>query len=304
MGKTANEILNDKFYKEQELRADNFDDSIANQLLDDFRQGKNEMQILAENNQWDILYHVSPIRKNILEWYDFDEKSSVLEIGAECGILTDVLCRKVKDVTCIESSMKKSLINAERNSRYDNLKIFVGKYPDIHFQEQFDYVILIGGLEKAAEFMNSENPFTDFLSNIYAQLREGGKLLLATENKFGIKYWAGEVEKYSEKCFEGIEGYASAKEKGNTFSKNEIKDFIKKVGFKDYTFYYPYPDYRFPEQLFSDDFLPKEDEIICSHNCYENNRIQLFDETNAIRNIIRSNEFDLFSNSFFVEATK
>ena len=64
MGKTAKEILNDQFYNEEELKADQFDDGIANQLLNDFRQGKNDMQILAENNQWDILYHVSPIRKN------------------------------------------------------------------------------------------------------------------------------------------------------------------------------------------------------------------------------------------------
>ena len=303
MGKYDNAILDETFYND-EIISDKSRNSVLDHLVDDFKQGKTELQILKENNEWDILYHISPVRKNILEWYEFKKDASVLEIGAECGRLTDLLCKKVKQVTCIEVSKKKSLVNAERNKKYDNLKIYVGDYQNIVLEQQFDYVLLIGGLDKAPDYLDTNTPFHDLLVKIYGHLKTDGILLLATDNKFGLKYWAGDVEKHSGKPFEGIEGYMTSEEKERTFSKEELERLIKDAGYKKCTFYYPFPDYKFPQQIFSDDFLPKEDEIICSRDCFENDRIQLFDETNAYRNIIKAGKYDFFANSFFIEITK
>lgn len=304
MGKCDNAILDETFYKDNEILSDGSEDQIFDQLFDDFNQGKNEIQILNENSRWDVLYHVSPVRKNILDWYEFKKDASVLEIGAECGALTDVLCRNVGQVTCIEASMKKSLVNAQRNKQYDNLKIYVADYQNVMLEHPYDYVTLIGGLEKAPTYMHTENPFHDLLTKIHGHLKADGKLLLAIDNKFGLKYWSGEAEKYSGKCFESIEGYVTSEKKERTFSKEELEILIKEAGYKKCTFFYPFPDYKFPQQIFSDDFLPKEDEIICSRDSFENDRIQLFDETNAYRNIIKSGKYDFFANSFLVEITK
>lgn len=277
------------------------DGAIEDELLEYVKTYEDEIEILKQDQRWPILYHISPIRKNILEWYDFEPESEVLEIGAGCGAITGVLCEKVKSVTCVELSKKRSLINAYRNKKYDNLNIIVSNFNDVIFEKKYDYITLIGVLEYAAYYTDTENPFEDFLCRIKKILKPGGKILIAIENKFGLKYWSGAVEDHTAQYFDGIQGYEYCSQKVRTFSKDELIDIFKNTGFRRYEFYYPFPDYKFPRQIFSDDFLPKEDEIACSKECYDNDRISLFNEEAVYRNIIRSNKFDFFSNSFFIE---
>lgn len=48
------------------------DGDIEDELLDLVRT-KNEMEILSNDNRWPVLYHLSPIRRNILSWFPFVE---------------------------------------------------------------------------------------------------------------------------------------------------------------------------------------------------------------------------------------
>ena len=82
-------------------------------------------RVISERKSWPILYHFSHIRENILSWIPFTGEEKVLEIGSGCGAVTGALCERVKEVTCIELSMKRSKINAYRHQDQDNLKILV-----------------------------------------------------------------------------------------------------------------------------------------------------------------------------------
>lgn len=277
------------------------DGSIENELLEYVRTYEDEMEILRRDNRWPILYHISPVRKNILEWYEFKKDAEVLEVGSGCGAVTGAICERAKSVTDIELSKQRSLINAYRNHKYDNLKIMVGNFNDIKLDRKYDYITLIGVLEYAAYYTPTDNAFVDFLKRLKNTLKEDGKLLVAIENKFGLKYWAGSTEDHTGRFFDGIMGYTQTDAKVRTFSKDELIDIIKEAGFSKYKFYYPFPDYKFAQQIFSDEYLPDKNEIVCSLDSFDNDRLRLFDETAAFKNIIESDRFDFFSNSYFIE---
>lgn len=301
MEKVGNVVLDDTWYDE---KYEPKDTSVEENLLEYFSKDKEAIEILWQDDRWEMLYHVSPLRKNILDWYEFTPDVEVLEIGAECGILTEILCEKVKRVTCIESSRKKSVVNAWRNQKFANLNILVGPWNVVPVKKKYDYVLLIGGLEYVYCYIEDENAPAYFLNKIHEMLKDDGKLLLAVQNKFGLKYWAGHAEDHTGRYFDSMENYIFSQQKETSFSKDELKKMLEKTGYSAAEFYYPFPDHKFAQQIFSENYLPKEDDVICSLDSFSYDRLQLFDETRVFQNMIKEKKFDFFSNSFFVEAKK
>ena len=117
------EVLNLKYYKGADLYSDG---AVEDQILEALTAGKSPEELLRNNDDWAVLYHLSDIRHNLLEWYDFRSEGSLLEIGSGCGAMTGLFCEKVKQVTCIELSRKRSQINAARNQQFDNFEVMVG----------------------------------------------------------------------------------------------------------------------------------------------------------------------------------
>ncbi len=247
------------------------------------------------------MYHLSPIRQNILEWYNFDKNAECLEVGAGCGAITGVISRKVSHVDCVDLSERRCLINAYRNSQCANVTIYVANFNNLKIKKKYDYITLIGVLEYAAYYTNTNNPFVDFLKNINKMLKPNGKVLIAIENKYGLKYWNGRAEDHTGIYYESITGYSKTDSKVRTFSKNKLKEIIQEAGYNKMKFYYPIPDYKFPRQIFSDKYLPTVGDIVFEQNVYDNNAIDLFDENAAMKEIITDGMFDFFANSFFVE---
>ena len=86
---------------------------------------------IEEKKSWPILYHLSPLRENIVDWLPMDENAKVLEVGSGCGAVTGALARKCGHVTCVDLSKKRSLINAYRHKECENVTIHVGNFKDI-----------------------------------------------------------------------------------------------------------------------------------------------------------------------------
>ena len=262
-------------------------------------------QIIYEKRKWPILYHLSHIRENIVEWLPITKQESVLEIGSGCGAVTGALARKAKCVTCIELSEKRSLINANRHKNYNNIEIRLGNFEEVeqHIEEKYDYITLIGVLEYAGVYISSDTPFVNFLKIIEKHLKPNGKIIVAIENRMGLKYWAGCREDHVGRFFEGIEGYTTTNTV-KTFSKSELEEIIKDAGMGKTSFYYPYPDYKFPNVIYSDEFLPKCGELKNNSCNLDADRMLLFNDTLAFDEIIRNNLFPMYSNSFLVEIEK
>lgn len=288
------------YYKGSDLYSDG---DVENTILEIVKNNTDFTDILHTTDNWAILYHLTPIRKNLLDWYSFDKSKTLLEIGGGCGAFSGMFAKKLNKVTVVELSKRRAEIIFNRHKNYNNLEIIAGNLNDVVFEEKFDYVTLIGVLEYAGKFTEGNTPFKTFLENAKSYLKPNGKLLIAIENKFGMKYWAGAREDHTGRFFDSIEDYPN--DKGiQTFGKNELDELIKSIGFKETNFYYPMPDYKLPKIIYSDDYLPKIDDLfdIYSPN-YDQDRVVLFNEKEAFKNIIKNNQFAFFANSFLVEAS-
>lgn len=258
-------------------------------------------KIFEKDSRWPIFYHLTSIRKNILNWYPFKEGAHVLEIGAGMGAITGVLADKAEHVTAVELSKQRASSIAKRCADRENVEIIVGNFNDIKFDKKFDYITLIGVLEYAPVYTQSEQPFEDFLIYIKSLLKEDGKLLIAIENQFGIKYFAGAAEDHTTKKYDGILGYEH-KEGPRTFGKVELERLLNSVGYRYSNFYYPMPDYKLPRYIFSDEYLPMEK--LALYDTYTSaGEVVSFDEKKALKDIVKNGMFGFFANSFFIECS-
>lgn len=247
-----------------------------------------EQRLLREQDER-FLYYLSPIRQNVISWFDFKPTASLLEVDAECGVITSFFCESVERVVAVEASKRKAAINAARNKQYENLEIVVGDFINIDFEQKFDYISLIG----------AKGPLLDLLKKAKGLLNPGGKLLMAIENKYGLKYWAGAPEAQTGNLFAGIEGYEDA-EYVCTYSRKTLKTFLQQAGFEQQQFYYPVPDYKMPLEIYSEKHLPKSGNITGISPAYDGPRYEFFDERLAFNSICEDGLFEEFANSFIV----
>ena len=62
----------------------------------------------------------SKLRENILSWYPFKSEATVLEIGANTGEITGVLCEKCSKVYSIEENQEKKKKIENRHKEKEN----------------------------------------------------------------------------------------------------------------------------------------------------------------------------------------
>ena len=172
------------------------DGDIEDELLDITRNYSQVEypRIIEERKNWPVLYHLSELRENIVEWLPITKDMKVLEVGSGCGAITGALSRKAKEVTCIELSKKRSLINAYRHMDCENVTIHVGNFQDIEpdLPCDYDYICLIGVFEYGQAYIaSSDNPYEDYLNILGRHKKADGHIVIAIENKLGLKYWAG-----------------------------------------------------------------------------------------------------------------
>lgn len=258
-------------------------------------------KIIEERKSWPVMYHLSGQRENIVNWLPITKDMKVLEIGSGCGAITGALASKAGSVTCIDLSQKRSLINAHRHEECENVTIKVGNFKDIEpkLEKDYDCALLIGVLEYGASYIGGETPFEDFIRTIRKHVKKTGTIIIAIENRFGMKYWAGCREDHIGDFFSNIEGYPDGG-CATTFSRKGLESICKAAGEKKVHFYYPYPDYKFMTTLYSDERLPLPGELVNNNRNFDRDRMKLFDEARAFDGVIKEGLFPFYSNSFLV----
>lgn len=292
--------LNLNHYGGEDLYSDGKVEDELLEIAKNYAQAEYQ-KVIEERASWPVLYHLSPLRENIVDWIPMKAGAKVLEIGSGCGAITGALSRKAGEVVCVDLSKKRSMINAYRHSGCDNVTIHVGNFKDIEpdLPADFDYIFLIGVFEYGQSYMGKEKPFEEFLSIVLKHLKKGGRAVIAIENKYGLKYFAGCKEDHLGTWFSGIENYADG---GGvrTFSRNGLEKIFAACGVKKYHFYYPYPDYKFMTTLYSDAYLPGRGELSNNMRYFDRDRLLLFDERAAFDGIVEDALFSVFANSYEV----
>ena len=287
--------IDQTFYHGSDLYSDG--DEAENTLLQIVQAGRGFYDL--DQMSWPTFYHLNPIRENICNWYPFEKGARVLEIGAGCGGVTGALCGKGLQVYSIDLSLRRSTINYERHKDAENLHLVVGNLNDITFSEPFDYILLIGVLEYAGRFTEGEKPYQQFLENIRKWLRPEGKLLIAIENRLGLKYFSGAGEDHLGKPFAGLKDYPE--DRGvRTFSRREMEQLLKRSGFQGYRFYYPYPDYKLPQEIFTDSTI-KSRHYGKPYPVFDMDRADIFPETDMAEILREEGAAGAFANSYLAE---
>lgn len=260
-------------------------------------------KVIESDNRWPVLYQLSKQRENIIAPMDIRSSDTVLEIGAGMGAVTGAIARRCKKVECIELSERRSLANAYRNREYGNIEIYVGNFQDIQLDKKYDVITLVGVFEYAQHYIQTENPYEDFLRQISKALKENGRLYIAIENKLGMKYFAGCAEDHLGEIFAGIEGY-KPEDKVKTFTKSQLENMLRATGYGSLYFYYPFPDYKMPVEIYSDDYLPGSVSQFPVIANYDLDRLLLFDEKKVYESLDQCEELKFLANSFLIEAIK
>lgn len=277
------------------------DGDVEQDILNIVSSDQDYNEAISKDDRFAVFYHLSKERQGVAQVMEIAPQDQVLEIGAGCGAITGAIAEKAGLVECIELSKRRSLINANRNKEKDNIIIHVGNFQDIEIEKKYDVITLIGVLEYAIYYINSENPFDDFLQKIKGYLKPDGKLYIAIENRLGIKYLAGASEDHVGLEYEGILNYPTT-DSVRTFTKTELTKLLEKNGFANTKFYYPYPDYKFPKTIYSDEISGSAGEMYVRYSNYGAPRMGNFDEGKVMASLIGTKEWQMLANSFIVDA--
>ena len=228
------------------------------------------------------------VENYVLNWYPFKGESTILEIGGNAGKFTELLSKKATRVVTIENNLENAKNIAKEHENIENVEIIVGNLKDIKLEEKFDYILLIGTLPYVAT--KEQNTSKEILRRLGNLLKEDGKILLCVDNRFGIKYFVGNPENYLNKKFVGLLNYNNEEEKIETYTKQKLINLLEETGYKYKNFYYPLPDYRVPNVIFSDKSLPKYNTIDKYTPYPVENADILVNEIDLFREILKADE--------------
>lgn len=243
--------------------------------------------------------------QNILNWYNCNQDDEILEIGGNLGELTSMFCKITKHVTTIEPNA----INAEEISKKcekeNNLELIIDNFKNIELEKQYDKIILIGIISRIKEIFGENISLEQIIKKLEKNLKQGGRFIIAIDNKFGLRYFAGNPENILNKKFISLIGYNNEQEKIETFTKKKLEKLFIKLGYK-YNFYYPLPDYKIPDVIFSDKQLPQYNSVDKYNPYYTEKSTIIINEIDVFREILKDNPemFTFFANSFLIELTK
>lgn len=296
--------LNVEFYEEKKEQISLKEKELIEQYIEKFDDRSYEKNFSEEITDEEI-YHLSSSSQNILNWYPFKKDACILEIGGNLGEITEVFVNKSKEVVTVEPNLIKAKSISKRYKDAENLEVIAGNFSKIQLEKKFDYIILIGIIPRVKEIMGQDMKLSMMISNLEKYLSEDGKFLIAVDNKFGLRYFVGNPDNILNKKFESMIGYNNESQKIETFTKSRLQRKLKEVGYET-NFYYPLPDYRIPNVIFSDKQLPKYNSVDKYNPYYKENSTIIMNEIDLFREILKNDEetFTFFTNSFLVEASK
>ena len=193
---------------------------------------------------WPSTYHLSKRRGNLLRpFVQSLEGKKVLEIGAGMGAITRVLGESGAEVLALEGTLRRAEAARARTRDLENVEVLAENFKDFKTNLKFDLITLVGVLEYANLYIGAANSHLNLLKLCHEMLTPGGSLLLAIENKLGLKYFAGSQEDHVGIPMFGLENLYTSNSV-RTFGKSELDNLLSLAGFKQRTFHSPLPDYK------------------------------------------------------------
>ncbi|WP_375497080.1 methyltransferase domain-containing protein [uncultured Jatrophihabitans sp.] len=216
----------------------------------DVRSDSDELVRAASG--WAQRYHLDPARANVIRSVDLPADARVLEIGAGCGAITRYLGEQCAVVDALEPVPARAAVASARCRDLPGVAVLVGELDDVPAQASYDVIVVVGVLEYVGNGTANLRPYQDFLDAVAARLVDGGVLILAIENKLGVKYLVGSPEDHTDRVWDGLEGYPRGGQ-ARTFSRRELEQLMQRSGLTSST-RIAFPDYKMTRAVLGDGF--------------------------------------------------
>jgi GT2 family glycosyltransferase/SAM-dependent methyltransferase len=257
---------------------------------------------------WPTEYYFSRFRHCLVRPLDLHPGDKVLELGCGCGAITRFLGEIGANVVAVEGSLTRARVAAERCRDLGDVRVVVDDLLHFETDERFDCILLVGVLEYAAMFSGSEMPFQHYLQAVSRFLAPGGRVVIAIENKVGLKYFNGCGEDHLGIPYVGVQDLYGTRT-ARTFGRRELIGLLFAAGVAQFRFYYPFPDYKLPSVILSETALTDRGfDVIdllarCHARDYAGSPYRGFDESLAFSVLHTNGLLADLSNSFLVVAT-
>ncbi len=217
------------------------------------------------------------IRRSLFAWYDMTDCRRLLFMGDG----QDFVWPEHIAVTCVSWEQVAAGTVRER---------------------EFDLVCADCGFEELTQAR-------EVIAGLPQYLSAKGRLLLAMNNRLGLRYFCGDRDKYTGQSFDGIEGYRLAYGKqedvfrGRMYGGGEMRQWLQAAGFSGVKFYTVLSDLEHPAFLFAEDFLPNEDLTGRVFPFYNHPDAVFLEEENLYPSLIANGLFHALANAYLVECS-
>lgn len=289
------------------------------------KDGSDLAAAVADVQDWEVHMQLSPLRHSLLNWYEFKPDSRLLEVNAGYGALTGLFCERCRRVTSVTATCKEAEILKKRCESQKNLRVLCEESGDLQelFREiqkggTYDYVVVLGSIEYAGDPAKAIREWMQYV-------KPEGTLLFSADNRYGLKYFCGAKDPHTRIPFAGVNGYFTEKlferesvergeeghgerngekNRGRCLSRQELVDVMERAGSFHYQFYYPVPDGRMPQMIFSDHYKKGTNtaERLVDYN-YEDPAMFGM-EHRIFCEMIDSGALPFMANTFLVELTR
>ena len=226
---------------------------------------------------------IQELPKGLIKWYEFHKGEKALYITVE-QTSNEPIGDALKDSGLEVSYMTlKEIVNMQG-----------------HISADYNYVIMVGVLEY------SKKP-DEALARLRRFLLPNGKLLLAMDNRLGIRYFCGDRDIFTDRNFDSIENYTRInladrdQLDGRTYAKSEIIAMLEGAGFDNYRFYSVFPEISSPQVLFAEDYLPEEELEVRIFPQYHYPDTVFLEEERLYTTLITNGLFHAMANGYFIE---
>ena len=262
---------------------------------------------------WVSEYHLGSVRANLLASIKFPKQGNVLEVGCGCGAISRFLGEHNTNVDAVEGSAVRAQIAQLRTRDQESVRIIKHNFNTLELPENhYDMIFFIGVLEYAKRFINdekltSEQAVISLLTKAAASLTRTGTIIVAIENRTGLKYIKGAFEDHLARANVGLDNYQGYESAGiKTFDSEQWQLLTKECGLLQRLFF-PFADYKFPELVINSQVAQKDIAFLASQI---NSRdpistwVMPEPEDTLWHDIINANELQKFSNSFGLVLSK
>ena len=240
-------------------------DGAEGELLEIFRSAGDRRvgsDDLAEAiRDWPTAYHLAPERAVLLAPVAIGPDDRVLDVGAGSGVNTRICADRGAAVTAVEGSAARTELIAHRCAGLEDVRVLCGPLEGLGDDGRgaYDVVLLVGVLEYASTDHGGGGGPEALIARAVDALAPGGALVLAIENRLGLKYLLGFPEDHLGLPWVGWEGYRPGEP--TTWSRRELAGMLADAGLADQKWLYPFPDYKLPTAVLAEEIYDRPDGV-------------------------------------------